>query len=569
MEPAGSDIGGGGAAAEPRSWARANAPVLVLGLVVVAASALLLKLAAGLTFYQDSWAFLMHRQGLSADAFLQPHNEHIVLIAVAIQKVLLAIFGMSSAAPEFVVMTAFLAATAVLLFVYVRRRLGPWPAVFAATLLLFVGPAWQVLLWPFEIVFVGSLTSGIAMLLALDRGDRRGDVAACVLLAISLGFSSLGLSFAVAAVVDVALGLHRRGFLRAYVFLLPLLLFAVWYLGWGSSAENHVTAQNILDSPGYMLEGIAVSLANLLGLGSAGIDGPPSLRWGWALSVLGALLFVWALVRRHRFSARVLPVAAATASFWVLTASNYTVGREATLSRYAYAGGVFTLLLAADLLRGVRFGRVALWAAAVVTAAAAIANLQPLQEGRDFFREQAVITKADLGAMEIAQRTIDPGFELTPEIAGTPSLIDVFAHEYFPVEREYGSPAYSPRALLTAPPLGRRQADVVLVYALPVELEIERETALPPGSGPCTAIAPGSAPRAVRLGPGVARVAVAPGPDAALGLRRFAAGEYPINNRGIPGGSVVALRIPPDRSQQPWLLRIEARQGARVCAPSL
>ena len=265
---------------------RAKAPVLVLGLVVIAASALLLKLAAGLTFYQDTWAFLMHRQGLGADAFLQPHNEHIVLIAVAIQKLLLAIFGMSSAAPEFVVMTAFLAATAVLLFVYVRRRLGPWPAVFAATLLLFVGPAWQVLLWPFEIVFVGSLMSGIGMLLALERGDRRGDAAACALLAVSLGFSSLGLSFAVAAVVDVALGLRRRGFLRAYVFVVPMLLFGAWYLGWGSDAENHVTTQNIVDSPVYMLEGIAASLANLFGLGSAGIDAPPHCAgagrcWPW------------------------------------------------------------------------------------------------------------------------------------------------------------------------------------------------------------------------------------------------------------------------------------------------
>lgn len=548
-----------------RAWAAAHAPLLVLGLVVVAASALLLGMASELTFYQDTWAFLMHRQNFDAGAFMNPHNEHIVVLAVAIQKLLLALFGMGSAMPEFIVMTAFLATTAVLLFVYVRRRLGPWPAVFAATLLLFVGPAWQVLLWPFEIVFVGSLLCGIGMLLALERGDRRGDVAACVLLALSLGFSSLGLSFVAAAAVEVALGLRRRGFLRAYVFLAPVALFGAWYLGWGSDAENHVSRQNIVDSPVYMLEGVAVSLANLLGLGSAGIEGQPSLTLGWVLLGLAGLLLVWGLIRGHRLSAGVLPTAAAAASFWLLTASNYTVGREAVISRYAYAGAVFTLLLAADLLKGVRFGRPALWAGAAITAAAAIANLQPLQEGKDFFREQAVLTKADTGALEIARRTVDPGFELTPEIAGTPSLIDIFAHEYFPMESEYGSPAYSPEALLTAPPLGRRQADVVLAYALPVELSVEPGATLPAGRGACTAIAAGSAPRTVRLTPGVTRIGFAAGPEVSLALRRFAVGEYPLNNRGLAGGSVVVLRIPADRSSRPWSLRIDASQAARVC----
>ena len=34
---------------------------------------------------------------------------------------------------------------------------------------------------------------------------------------------------------------------------------------------------------------------------------------------------------------------------------------------------------------------------------------------------------------------------------GTPALIDVNAAEYFPAEREYGSPAYSPPELAEAP----------------------------------------------------------------------------------------------------------------------
>src|SRR5271156_1992582 len=100
---------------------RANAPVLFLGVALLASAVLLLVLGSGLTFYQDTWAFLLHRRGFSAYDFFSPHNEHIVVIPVAIEKLLIAVFGMTSAVPERIVMTLALLGTAALLFVYVRR----------------------------------------------------------------------------------------------------------------------------------------------------------------------------------------------------------------------------------------------------------------------------------------------------------------------------------------------------------------------------------------------------------------------------------------------------------------
>ena len=44
-------------------------------------------------------------------------------------------------------------------------------------------------------------------------------------------------------------------------------------------------------------------------------------------------------------------------------------------------------------------------------------NLVPLREGRDFFKQQTVLTRSDLAAIEIARRTVDPAFTLPPEIA--------------------------------------------------------------------------------------------------------------------------------------------------------
>ncbi len=61
--------------------------------------ALLGYLTSRETFLFDEWSFLLHRRGFSADVFLEPHNEHIVVIPVAIFKFLQEVFGMDSARP--------------------------------------------------------------------------------------------------------------------------------------------------------------------------------------------------------------------------------------------------------------------------------------------------------------------------------------------------------------------------------------------------------------------------------------------------------------------------------------
>ena len=69
----------------------------------------------------------------------------------------------------------------------------------------------------------------------------------------------------------------------------------------------------------------------------------------------------------------------------------------------------------------------------------------------------------------------------------------------------------------------------------------------------------------VRLSPGLTRIELAPGPPAALSLRRFAIDEYPVVTEGVPGDSAMLLRIPRDVAPQPWYLHVEAIQQVRVC----
>ncbi len=545
----------------------ATESVAVLAVALAGSVVLLLALSSDLTFYQDTWAFLMHRQEFSTDAFLQPHNEHIVVIPVAIEQLLVNVFGMTSALPEYVLMTAVLATTAVLLFVYVRRRLGPWPATMAAALLLFLGPAWEVLLWPFEIGFAGSIMVGIGALLALEREDRVGDRVACLLLAIAVGFSNLGLTFVVAAAVDVLQRRRTRGLGRAYVVAVPLLLFAAWFAGWGHTAESHVTLGNVLTSPEYLLNGLASSLETVLGLNRFSLAGIEEPGWGWVLLLAAVAALAFGQLRRPGFSPRLWPVAAATATFWLLTAFNYTPGREASTSRYAYAGAVFLLLTAAELLRGARFGRRSLLAGGAIVLAAVASNLVPLVDGRDRLREQSIITRADTGAIDIAQRTVDPSFALTPKIAGTPSLIDVNAAEYLPAVSEHGSPGYTPDELEDAPQLGRKWADVVLASALPIRTDTYVSSYDPDGAGEnCVVVGSGGGGGAdIPISPGVTRIELAPGPPADFSLRRFAVGEYPVSTEGAPGNSMTLLRIPRDGAPQPWHLKVDAWQRALVC----
>lgn len=555
--------------ADPDDWLKRNAAMLLLVAALLAAAVVLLTYSSGLAPFQDSWEFLIHRRGFSVDAFMQPHNEHIVVLPVAIEQLLLRLFGIGSARPEFVVLIAFLLASAVLAFVYVRRRAGAWPALIAAVLLLFLGPAWQVLLWPFEIGFVGSVLFGVAMLLALERGDRRGDVLACVSLALAIGFSSLGVAFALGAAVDVFQRRRARGLRRAWVAAVPLLLYLAWYGGWGHQAEGHLSLHNVLVSPRFVVEGLAASVDSLLALSTIADEAVGRSKWGYAVLAILAALILYAWRRRGAFSPRLWPVLASAAAFWFLAAFSYFPGREAYSSRYLYAGAAFLILIAADLLKGVRFGRWALVAGGVAAVVVAVFNLVPLREGRDFLRAQTVLTRADLGAIEIARRTVDPSFTLPPEIAGTSFLNEIEAGEYLTAVDEYGSPADTPAELARAAEAGRVQADVVLVNALPVTMEVEKRSGGGPGPGGRCVRVPGgqgSAAPALRLRPGSTTIELAPGGPGTIRLRRFAAGEYPLVSEGVPGGSTTLLRIPRDTAARPWRLQVEAAQPAMVCS---
>jgi hypothetical protein len=548
-----------------------NAPAVLMVVALAVSAVLTLALTAHLTFFGDTWEFLMNRRDFSAEAVLKPHNEHIVVFPVLIEQSLLRLFGMTSATPEYAVLTVGLLATASLVFAYVKRRVGPWLGLFAAVLVLFLGPAWEVLLWPFEIGFVGSMLFGLAMLLALERRDRRGDIAACVFLAASLGFSSLGIAFVVAAGVSVLQGPRVSWRSRAYLVVIPLLLYAAWYVGWGHEAETHITLRNLLASPRFLAESIAVAVGAVFGLGTSPFGGSIDPVWGRSILIAMVLLLAYRQKKKPGFFPGLWPVAAAAATSWLLTAFNAVPGREPTTSRYQYAGVIFVLLLLANLLRDARLEKRAIAVVGAIAVLAVGPNLVVLRDGQKWLTQQTVLTRADTAAIEIAHRTVDPEFSLTPEVAGTPTLVDVSAGKLLPAVEEYGSPAYSLTELASAPEEGRRQADIVLAKALPISSATQAGGSGQRGAAERCVTLPGdgaSSQREVPLRPGLTTIELAAGPQAQLTLRRFAENEFPVALEGGYGGAVTALRIPADTSPRPWFLHVEAQQQAWVCRPA-
>lgn len=541
-----------------------NTPYYLFAAALAVSAAVVMALSLEITYFGDTWATLMNRRELSLDALFEPHNEHINLMQVLLQAALLPLFGMTSATPEFVVLTIFLLVIAILVFVYVERRIGPWPALLATSILLFLGPAWEVLLWPFEIGFAGSILFGLAMLFALERDDRRGDLIGSGCLLAALAFSSLGIPFIVAAATDILLKRRERGiWRRAALFAVPVLLFGLWYLIWGTDAEGHLSLRNVLASPRFVADLVAFGVAGMAGLGTSPYGGEPSPVWGYTL-VIGLLVVLGIRARRGPFPTTFWVVGAAAAANWFLTAANQFPGRGPISSRYVYATAIFVILLAANALVGVRWGRRALGAAAVATLLALSVNVVVLKDGANYFRDQSVFSKSDLAALEIARATVEPDFQLGAEIAGTPSLVNVFAEKYFEAVDEHGSPAYTEAELLEAPAQGRRQADIVLSRALP--LFEETFAGSPPAAGPSCDVKRAVSPKSgVPLSPGVNRIELDPGPPAALGLRRFATGEFPVPARDLPGGSTMVLRVPADTSPQPWHLQVTAQQPFAVC----
>jgi hypothetical protein len=531
--------------------------VLLLAAAMAVSAAILVVLGSKVTFVLDDWTYILYRRDFSADAFLMPANEHLVGGAVATWKLLLASVGISSTTPYRVVSTAVFLLGNWFLFIWIRRRLGAWPALFATVPVLFLGAAYEDLFWFASITFLGSLTCGLGMLVALDRRDRAGDLLALAWLIGTMLFSSLWIPFALGAAVDILLRRDERDWRRrVYIIIVPAVLWALWWLGWGHEAEGSISLHNIAATPIFVLDSFAAALAALFGLAtpvSEGMPSPSGLDWGRPLAVALGGLALWRAYKIERIPRSLWVVLAIGLSFWILGGFAVKEGRVPWASRYQLPGATFVLLVAAELLRGVRLDRRLLAPALVVVLAAIASNGLFLHEAYKSYARSTEIVRADLTAMEIARETVDPSFFLEEEFADT-GFAHIDAGSYFSAVDEFGSPAYTIKELQASSAEARFAADKVLLNALRVGVEQVPRSAV--HTGDCVE-APASQP--IPVPPGGAVVVAGDRAVTDIKMRRFAdPGEVPVDfQTGVAPGKAVAIPVPTDLSAVPWKLQLE------------
>jgi hypothetical protein len=530
----------------------------------------------GTTLWFDEWQWALERRGGDVDTYLRPHNEHLSLVPVAVYKALFATVGIERSLPYRAVLVVAEALCAAIVYAYARPRVGALPALACAALLLTLGPGWQDVLWPFQVGWLTSLAAGIGALLALDRGDRRSEAAACALVAVALASSGIGIPIALGVVVDV---LSRRP-RAAWVVAAPAVLYAIWWVGWDSAS---VAGTEVLRAPGFAADGLAATVSALTGLAG----GDATLGWGRPLAVAAAGLLAWRLARLGRVPGRVAALGTMVAVFWLLTGARRAQLTSPEESRYVHVGAVLVLLLAVELARGVVLPRPAAIVGGVVVALVVAGNLGDLRAAAGELRAESALTRARLGAVELARATVDPRHVV--ELPGFPLLV-VRAGPYFAAARELGSPAATPAQLANGPEPARIAADAELLriagarllVPAPASLRVGKRprgeaAAAPPRRGTSRggedAVARGDdacvAVRARARSPTVPRgglLLVARGGPTAVFLRRFAT-AFPARSQATVrrGAGVVLLRLPPDRSPRPWHVRLAGPGRVTAC----
>jgi hypothetical protein len=551
--------------------ARRLAPLAALGLLMVASLLDLLYVTRGQSFYgTDQFRFAFYRHGWSADALLTPYNGHLMAIPTAVFHILFDIGRFDDYHPYRYGAMPLTLITAGLLFMYARKRVGDWPAVAFTAVILFFGTAWPAILVPIGILsFVIPVAAGVAALLALDRGNHKGDAMVCALLIVGLLIHSVAMLFLGVAAIELVLDpAHRR---RLWVVGVPAALYVTWYAVYSAGAERQGSGiehtQHHGAAAGYVYEGIAMTFGKLAGPSEiareqgSSIAGQRTIGAAVAVCIAGALIAVWSK-RPTEKRPRLWALIAALLAFWIVAALARGNGSVAADGRYLYPSAVLLILIVLEVLRGIRLN----WIAISIIAGAACLSIGPNLIALDHYgleaRERSSVVGARLSALELEEPWVKSHAEWT--FRPSPQLPT--AGEYFLLGTGIysSSPAPNPSEIRSLSPRQRAAADRVLEDLLGLRLSLnhalrrDREGAGTASEG-CLVLRSGSAkPRVEFVAPSHDVLVEATGArPVQIRVRRFGDPSSAQLLGRVPAGSARELRLPPDRLADPWRLQLD------------
>jgi hypothetical protein len=539
-------------------------PTIVLGLLCLLSAGLLIVLGTRLTFFNDDWYIILQRPGFEShgglDTLLAPHNGNMVVLFVLIYKVLLAVFGMGSQLPFRLVAAAATVGLGILVYALTSERVGPIVGLVAAAIVLFLGPAWEALVFFGGANHLLALALGLAAFCLLETDTPRRNAIACVALVCGVSISATGLAMVAGAAIAVAL---RRRPRQLWIPVIPAAVFGAWWIAYGHTQSTGITSNHIAHLPGYAFAAFSDGLASITGSLSG------HFTWitnGHLLAIAVIVLFLAWIWRGGRPGPWALVFGGALVAFWLLTGASAIQGRGAQASRYQLTDGTLLILLVAELARHARLRRPHVITICVIGVLIVGANLNVLRHGFNFMHRETGITKADLGALEMAGARAPSDFRFSAFVAQDPYMTGITAGRWFAETSDYGASAFdTPVELARASPQDRQAADSVLIAAYSPLSRATPGTAALPG---CRAVAltAGSAVATVTVGTGPTEVENRSGKGLVIGLERFGPPRRPHYVGFIAPRTSVRVTLPADGAAQPWRIAVAKPGGSAATA---
>ena len=537
---------------------RERLPLALLALAMVLSVWLGLSLNSVMTFYADEWDPLLSRSGWGLDQIFAPFNGHPTMIPMVIYKTVQEVFGMDSARPIQAIHAVLLLLMNGALFLYLRRRVGDWAALIGTVMVLFLGAAFEILLYSFAMNFTGAIAVGIGALVALDRDDRKGDIAASFLLLVGVFFSMVIVPFIVAVAAEWALNPRdRRG--RIFVPGVSLGVLVVWWLIWGqNSDESTVVVSNFLLLPDTAFDAIGSGFTSLFGLATGYGNEPsqPNLIWGKVMAIVAVAIAWWRIKVIGSPPRGFLVVAAGLLTYLLLLGMSLSDQRQPTFSRFQLPLVIFILMIASTLLEGIRIGAAWLVAGTVVAALSINAGIGLMRERVEERWEPAgLYVRTWLTGTELAGADALPARELQLRM---PVMVGV--GHYLDVSERYGSPALNRSEISALEPAELTWVDGGFINASGAGLDAD-----PPASKPSTCRPAAAAP--IELKPGRYRVENETKGEVTVLVARL--GPTPGTNTGaVLPGSAAGLTLPAGDLTEPWRVSFEPGSGRiRLCGP--
>jgi hypothetical protein len=557
--------------------AQPSPSVLVVGAAMAAAALVLGYWGRGEWFGDDDlgYAVRLATDPLGHALLHPPPDKYLIALPLLGYKALFETVGLDSYRAYRVIGILLVLVSAGLLFLLLRRWLPERFAIPPTLLMLFFGAGSEVVITPVRIPSQIALAAGLGMMLALERRDRRGDLAAMILLAVSLASHPIGIAFAAAGAVMIILS-SRNGWRRLWVIVGPGALFAAWWLFLRppeyASFPNTPNAVFVFVRQSWVALTAAVS-------GLFGVLEEPAFHQTPAKVAAVALLLLIGLgigFGRRRlppiFWAALIGLVVLMATTRLSPAGFLRVPDE---SRYLYPEAFFLLIALGVLAGSLKIPAWSMWAASAVLLVSLWPNIDRLHDAGQEFSQETQQYRVQYSAVEIAGPSAQPGFRVRPFFPT--------AAEYLAAVRAFGRGGYTAAEIAGKPEELRSAADVTEAGALGLQLEpaprppkggvsprvVDPQIAATSKAG-CTTVRDGTRAgegalesRGVEfiLPDGGAWLSSRPPADAGIYLGRFADGAA-VPLKQPAGAEGLELRIPPDRASVPWRLLI--RSGGRI-----